>query len=322
VHPWRDVVAGQVGTETAFERAFGSRRIAQFILLGAFLSLFKVYNGNFVAATRLLFAIGRRGLVHQSLGGVHPRFGTPAGAILLLAAGWLLARLLRVVAVRGMHLAESLIERLAGSSRLKVGRSANVLGTVVYWVVLLFFVTAATQVLGLQTFTEWLARLLEYLPTLAAGVLIVVAGYVLAGFVADLVLATATRLQAAQRTALARLAQGATLVAAILVGADQIGIRVTWIAILAAVVIAAVLGGVTIAVSLGARGYVANLIGAHYLRQAFEVGQRVRVSGFEGRIVEVSATSLVLETKEGRVVLPGRVYHDEPIVLLAGEGHG
>ncbi len=244
------------------------------------------------------------------------------GALLLLGAGWLLARLLRVVAVRGMHLAETLIERMAGSSRLKVGRSANVLGTVVYWVVLLFFVTAATHVLGLQTFTEWLSRLLDYLPTLAAGLLIVVAGYVLASFVADLVLATATRLQAAQRTALARLAQGATLVAAILVGADQIGIRVTWIAILAAVVIAAVLGGVTIAVSLGARSYVANLIGAHYLRQAFEVGQRVRVAGFEGRIVEVSATSLVLETREGRVALPGRVYHDEPIVLLSGEGHG
>jgi len=244
------------------------------------------------------------------------------GALLLLAAGWVLARLLRVLTVRGMQLAETLIERLAGPSRLRVGRSANVLGTIVYWVVLLFFVTAATQVLGLQTFTDWLARLLEYLPTLAAGVLIVVAGYVLAGFAGDLVLATATRLQPAQRTALARLAQGATLVAAILVGADQIGIRVTWLAILAALVIASVLGGVTIAVSLGARGYVANLIGAHYLRQAFQVGQRVRVAGFEGRIVEVSATSLVLESKEGRVALPGRVYHDEPIVLLTGNGDG
>jgi hypothetical protein len=244
------------------------------------------------------------------------------GAILLLAAGWLLARLLRVLAVRGMQLAETLIERMAGPSRLKVGRSANVLGTIVYWVVLLFFVTAATHVLGLQTFTDWLARLLDYLPTLAAGLLIIVAGYVLASFVADLVHATSTRLAPAQRTALARLAQGATLVAAILVGADQIGIRVTWIAILAAVVIAAVLGGVTLAVSLGARSYVANLIGAHYLRQAFQVGQRVRVAGFEGRIVEVSATSLVLESKEGRVALPGRVYHDEPIVLLTGENHG
>jgi hypothetical protein len=46
------------------------------------------------------------------------------------------------------------------------------------------------------------------------------------------------------------------------------------------------------------------------------------VAGFEGRIVEVSATSLVLESKEGRVALPGRVYHDEPIVLITGNGNG
>ena len=244
------------------------------------------------------------------------------GAILLLASGWLLARLLRLLAVRGMRFAEALIARLAGSSRVRVGRSANVLGAIVYWMVLLFFVVAATQVLGLQTFTDWLSRLLDYLPTLAAGLLIVIAGYVLASFAADLVHATATRLQPAQRSALARLAQGITLVAAILVGADQIGIKVTWIAILAALIIASILGGVTIAVSLGARGYVANLIGAHYLRQAFQIGQRVRVSGFEGRIVDVSATSLVLETADGRVALPGRVYHDEPIVLLTDKNGG
>jgi basic amino acid/polyamine antiporter, APA family len=84
VYPWQAIVAGHVGTETAFERAFGSRAIARLILGGAFLSLLKVFNGNFVAATRLVFAMGRRGLVHPVLGGVHPRFGTPAHAIWLV----------------------------------------------------------------------------------------------------------------------------------------------------------------------------------------------------------------------------------------------
>ena len=32
---------------------------------------------------------------------------------------------------------------------------------------------------------------------------------------------------------------------------------------------------------------------------------------------EITATSLVLETDEGRVTLPGRLYHDEPILLVA-----
>jgi len=74
-----------VRTEVAFERAFGSHAIAQLILFGAFLSLLKIFNGNFVAATRMLYAIGRRDLVHPSLGRVHAAFGTPVVAISLMA---------------------------------------------------------------------------------------------------------------------------------------------------------------------------------------------------------------------------------------------
>jgi basic amino acid/polyamine antiporter, APA family len=46
------------------------------------LSLFKVFNGNFVAASRLLFAMARRGLLNERLAFVHPRNQTPATATL------------------------------------------------------------------------------------------------------------------------------------------------------------------------------------------------------------------------------------------------
>ena len=86
VYPWREIVSGHVRTEVAFERAFGSRAIAQLILFGAFLSLLKIFNGNFVAATRMLYAIGRRNLVHPSLGRVHAVHGTPSVAVTMMAA--------------------------------------------------------------------------------------------------------------------------------------------------------------------------------------------------------------------------------------------
>ena len=85
VYPWRDLVSNHLGTEVAFARAFGSPAIARLILFAAFLSLFKVMNGNFMAATRMLFALGRRGLVHPSLAAVHPRYETPRVAIVLMA---------------------------------------------------------------------------------------------------------------------------------------------------------------------------------------------------------------------------------------------
>ena len=85
VYPWQEIVSGHVRTEVAFERTFGSHAIAQLILFGAFLSLLKIFNGNFVASTRMLYAIGRRNLVHPSLGHVHPVHGTPDVAIALMA---------------------------------------------------------------------------------------------------------------------------------------------------------------------------------------------------------------------------------------------
>ena len=85
VYPWQEIVAGHVRTEVAFERTFGSHAIAQLILFGAFLSLLKIFNGNFVASTRMLYAIGRRNYVHPSLGVVHAEYGTPVVAIGLMA---------------------------------------------------------------------------------------------------------------------------------------------------------------------------------------------------------------------------------------------
>ena len=84
VYPWQQIVSGHVRTEVAFERTFGSHRIAQLILFGAFLSLLKIFNGNFVAATRMIYAIGRRNLVHPALGRVNPISGTPVVAITMM----------------------------------------------------------------------------------------------------------------------------------------------------------------------------------------------------------------------------------------------
>ena len=84
VAPWKQLTQEKFMTAVAFERAVGSRWIVSIILTSAMLSLFKVFNGNFVAASRLLFAVGRRGLVDGRLGHVHPRNQTPSVAVICI----------------------------------------------------------------------------------------------------------------------------------------------------------------------------------------------------------------------------------------------
>ena len=82
VAPWHQLLGTPFMTAVAFQHAIGSRWIVSIIVAAALLSLFKVFNGNFVAASRLLFAMGRRGLVDARLANVHPQNQTPATAVL------------------------------------------------------------------------------------------------------------------------------------------------------------------------------------------------------------------------------------------------
>ena len=82
VAPWHELLGTPFMTAVAFQHAIGSRWIVSIILASALLSLFKVFNGNFVAASRLLFAMGRRGMVDSRLANVHPQNQTPATAVL------------------------------------------------------------------------------------------------------------------------------------------------------------------------------------------------------------------------------------------------
>ena len=84
VAPWQTLVHEHFATAVAFERAMGSRWIVRLIMATALLSLLKVYNGNLVAASRLLFAMGRRGLANSRLGYVHPINRTPSTAVVCI----------------------------------------------------------------------------------------------------------------------------------------------------------------------------------------------------------------------------------------------
>ncbi len=84
VSPWRALLGERFSTAVAFERAFRSRWIVDVILATAVISLLKVFNGNLIAASRLVFAMGRGGLIDRRAGSVHPEYRTPSGAVLFV----------------------------------------------------------------------------------------------------------------------------------------------------------------------------------------------------------------------------------------------
>jgi len=94
LYPWQELGGKDFATAIAFREAFGSGWLVRLMMFGAALSLLKVFNGMFLASTRLLYAMGRRDLLAAGLGTVDARRHTPAVAIVLVSTVTLLATFL------------------------------------------------------------------------------------------------------------------------------------------------------------------------------------------------------------------------------------
>ena len=248
------------------------------------------------------------------------------GALLLLLIGWLLARWVRRGAGRLGEKLNPLLDRVMRARSLTRFRlspqTPKLIGNVAFWLIILFFITAATKVAQLDAFSSWLDRVVAYLPTLLAGGLIIFAGFFVSTLVRDLVSATLGSAGLAQNEIIGSAAQAATFLTAILIGIDQIGIDVTVLITLIAIVVAAMLAGLSIAFGLGARDFVGNLIGAHYLQQHLQPGQTAGIGDIEGEVLELTPTSVVLATARGRTMIPAKRFNEEAtVVMTPGDDH-
>lgn len=244
-------------------------------------------------------------------------------AVLLLLVGWLIARLLKALTIRSAGLMNRALVRIGLRRAVESGTiketTVRVIAGIVFWLVILFFLASATNVLGLRMFAGWLDQVVAYLPKILSGILIIFAGVIFANIVRDGFLAAFGSMSSVQRALLARGAQIFTLGLLVIVGLDQIGIEITVVTTVLAIVLGSALGGLAIAFSLGARTFVGNLIGAHYLGAEYRAGERVRIDGNEGVIVEITAVAVILETKEGRMTVPARLFAEQASLILSRE---
>jgi APA family basic amino acid/polyamine antiporter len=94
IAPWQSLLGKRFATAIAFEQGTHSIWLVRLIFAISIVALFQVFNGNFVASTRLIFAYGRRGTLHPAFSAIHTRFLTPTIAIFGITAGTLVGLLL------------------------------------------------------------------------------------------------------------------------------------------------------------------------------------------------------------------------------------
>lgn len=243
------------------------------------------------------------------------------GSLVLLLLGWLIGRLLRALT---RHLVERATQRLVRIRPTQPTAEASrtyralpdVLGGVVFWIVLLFFAAAAVEALGLPAVSNVLSTVTVYLPRILLGLLIVGLGFWGGDLARAMLARAAARSGIAHSDTLARMAQLGIVFLAVIIAVDQVGVDSAVLVTSLAIAFAATLGAAALAFGLGARTTVGNIIAARYVQRVYRVGDSVRIGELRGSIVEISDTAVMLQTPEGRVMVPAERFSEEVSVLM------
>jgi hypothetical protein len=245
-------------------------------------------------------------------------------ALVLVAVGVVLAILLRALAVRIVRALEHAIPgRAFRTSFAGLARErpvSDIVGAIVFWAVLLFFGATAADALRLPLLSAAVASLSLFVPRVMIAVLIVLAGLVIGNVARGAMTAAAARAGTSFAPGLGQIVRLAIVIAAALIAVAELGVDITLLTAVISVAFAALLGGFAIAFGLGARTAISNIIGSHYMRQTFEVGQMVRIGGIEGTIAALTPTSDILDVPEGRVIVPAKQFGESPSMLLVRGG--
>jgi small-conductance mechanosensitive channel len=242
-----------------------------------------------------------------------------AGAAGLLAVGWLLALAMRLLASRlltalGRMVPHRMLRR--GLPQLTIERQvSDVIGLIVFWAVLLFFFAAAADTLGVPVLSTSLVGFGFYVPRLIGAILIAVFGLVVGNLAREAVTAAASAAGAPFAVAVGQIVRAAILVAAGLIAVAELGIDITLLTAVLSVTLLAVLGAFSLAFGLGARTAVSNIIGAHYLRQIYRVGEEVRFGDIEGTIMNITAVSVIVRVADGEMVIPAKQFSETTSML-------
>lgn len=244
------------------------------------------------------------------------------GAVVLLLVGLGVARVLRYTTRK---IAERTVARLARTrpmdTRVQQPRSYSaapaIAGRIVYWVVLLFFVLAASELLDLELLSSLLGGITAYIPRLIAGLLILFIGLWLAELTRAVLRRSGARMGMERSDILGRLGQVLVLLVVFAIAAGQVGIDNTLLTALVAILFAVMFGAVALAFSLGARTLVANLLAAQSIARTYSVGDVIRIEAIEGRILRITSTSLILETPDGQTLVPAKRFSEIESVQLS-----
>ena len=247
------------------------------------------------------------------------------GALIILLFGWIVSKL---VAKAVLKVLQSLkVDRFAekvnqtdfaakAGFKIKISTFTSKL---VFYVLMLIFVMAATDVLGMPVVSEMVSDLIAYLPRLLSAIVLFILGIYLAEFIKNIVQVATTSLGIPSGKIIANFVFYLVFLTLTISALAQASIETDLITSNLTVI----LGGVILAFALGygfaSKDTMANFLASFYSKNKIKIGDVISLDGSRGKVIAMDSSSLTLQGDGKIIVIPLKKLTSEKVEIFSSD---
>ncbi len=231
-------------------------------------------------------------------------------ALLVLLFGWFFIKLILSLLKRALKLIK--VDKLGNKLNdieIFEGKKLNlnitkIVIAFVKWSLLLVLIIVVSEMMGLTIVSEEIGNLLHYLPQLLSAVIIFMIGLFIANFIKKSIQTFFKSFELSGSKIVSQIVFFIILAIISVTALNQAGINTEIITSNLTLIFAAFLVSVSLAIGLGARSIIADLLRTFYTRRKYEIGQKIKFKKVEGEITSIDDLSITLKTSKGKLIVP------------------
>lgn len=248
-----------------------------------------------------------------------------AGAVIVLFIGWVIAkvvaRLLKSVLVKSG--VDKLTEKLnsieiVNNLNLKIVPS-SVLATLAYYLLMLIFLMASTDVLGMPAVSNLVSDFINYLPRLLSAMVFFAFGLFISDLIKNMVLTACNSLGIPSAKVISTFLFYFLLIMVAISALEQAQMNTDFIKSNMTLI----LGGIVVAFGVGygyaSKDVLANFLSSIYTKGRFDLGDVVQIGNIKGTIIEMDSTSVTIHDGDKRTILPMSRFSSDEVIIFDKE---
>lgn len=245
-----------------------------------------------------------------------------ASAIIILIVGVLLSKFVRNLARKILEtsgidkFAEKLNEiEIIEKTNIKIIPSIIIAKTL-YYVLMLVFLIAATDALGMESISQLVMDIFNYIPSLIAATLVLAIGVFFADSVKTAVLTTCQSMGIPSAKLIANFVFYFIFINAVVTALGQAKIDTDFIKSNLTVLLGAVASAFALGYGIASKDLMSSFLASFYSKDRYGIGDKISIDGVTGEIIEMDNMSIVIQTEDKKVVLPMSKLTNEKVEIL------